>query len=325
MKLRTLRSCIVNLLGLAILLTASASAFAQGASRRPITVIYPFPPNAGEAKLRAMYAEASKTLGQTIVTEYRPGAGGRMGVLAVQKSSADGTLLTLATDTALTVAPHASPTFRVQIDKDYVAVHQTYGVALVLTAHSSLPFRDARGWIEYAKANPGKLTFGSQGVGGTSHLNMEKLMLALGIQMTHVPYGATPFQVDLANGTFDMMAFSLSVLVPPINAGRLNGIAMITARRSPQIPNVPTLKESGYDVVLPNWNGIVAAPGTPAEIVNRINAAFNAAQQLPEVVKSFAIDESEIFLASPQAFAAVIKGDYERSGALVHRLGLKVE
>lgn len=326
MKLPALSMGTVRGITCAALWIFPAIALAQTFPGRPISVIYPFPPgNPGENKLRAMYAEASKTLGTPVISEYRPGAGGRLGVVAVQKSPPDGTLLTFATDTVLSVVPHASASFKAQADRDYAPVHLTFGLPLILASHPKLPFRDVRGWVEYARTNPGKVTYASQGIGGTSHLNMEKIMAALDISMTHVPYGATQFQPDLLSGVVDMMVFSLTVLAQPIRDGRLIGLAMPTTRRSPQVPNVPTMREAGFDVVIGNWNGIVAAPGTPAEIVNRINMAFNAAQKLPEVAKIFALDESEMFMVSAQAFSAHIKSEYDKNAAVVQRLGLEFD
>ena len=299
---------------------------AQGFPTKPITVIYPFPPgNPAENKLRVMYAEAAKTLGQPIVTEYRPGAGGRLGVVAVQKAPPDGYLLSFATDSVLTVASQASPTFHPQVERDYVAIHAPYAVSLTIVSHPSLPFRDARGWIEYAKANPGKLTYASQGIGGSQHLNMEQATGALGISMTHVPYGATQMMPDMLSGTVSMTLFGLITVKQHIDAGKLIAIATSGPSRSPLLPNVPTLKELGYDVSAQSWTAIVGPPGLPAETVNRLNAALNAAQKTPEIAKMLASDDSYVSLATPQAITAQIRSEYDKMGPLVRRLNLKFD
>lgn len=304
----------------------SRNALAQSYPLKPITVIYPFPPgNPAENKLRLMYAEASKTLGQTVVTEYRPGAGGRLGAIAVNKAPPDGYLLSFVVDPVMTVMPHASPSFRLQVVKDYVAVHQPYGVSLTITAHPSLPFRDAKGWIEYAKANPGKLTYATQGIGGGQHLNMERTMEALGIQMTHVPYGNTQMMPDVLTGAVNLTAFGVITLKPHIDAGKLIPIATSGPQRSPQLPNVPALKEMGYDIAAQSWTAIIGPPGTPPEIAAKLNAAFNAAQKTPELAKILAGDESNVSYASPQAITAQIKAEYERMGPIVRRLNLKFD
>lgn len=206
---------------------------AQGFPTKPVTVIYPFPPgNPAENKLRVMYAEAAKTLGQPIVTEYRPGAGGRLGVVAVQKAPPDGYLLSFATDSVLTVASQASPTFHPQVERDYVAIHAPYAVSLTIVSHPS---------------------------------------------------------------------------------------------RSPLLPNVPTLKELGYDVSAQSWTAIIGPPGLPAETVNRLNTAFNAAQKTPEIAKMLASDDSYVSLATPQAITTQIKSAYDKMGPLVKRLNLKFD
>jgi tripartite-type tricarboxylate transporter receptor subunit TctC len=317
---------LAALIALSLSVMHPSTARAQAFPGKPITVIWPFPPgNPAENKLRAMYAEAAKTLGQPVVTDYRPGGGGRLGIAAVNKAPPDGYLLSFVVDPVMTVMPHASPSFKLQVDKDYLAVHQPYGVSLIVTAHPSLPFKDARGWIDYAKANPGKLTYATQGIGGGQHLNMEQTMAALGIQMTHVPYGATQMMPDVLSGTVNLTAFGVITLKSHIDAGKLNALATAGPARSPQLPNVPALKEMGYDISVQSWTAIVAPPGTPADVVNKLNAAFNAAQKTPDVAKMLAGDDSYVSLASPAAITAQIKREYERMGPLVQRLGLKFD
>lgn len=313
-------------LAVAAIAILPSAAIAQAYPSKPITVIWPFPPgNPAENKLRAMYVEAAKTLGQAIVTEYRPGGGGRLGIATVNKAPPDGHLLSFVVDPVMTVIPHASPSFKLQVDRDYVAVHQPYGVSLIITAHPSLPFKDAKGWIDYARANPDKLTYATQGIGGGQHLSMEQTMAALGIQMTHVPYGATQMMPDVLSGTVNLTAFGVITLKPHIDAGKLIALATAGPARSPQLPTVPALKEMGYDISVQSWTAIVAPPGTPADIVNKLNAAFNAAQKSPEVAKMLVGDDSYVSLASPAAITAQIKREYERMGPLVQRLGLKFD
>jgi len=296
---------------------------AQSFPSKPITAIWPFPPgNTAENKLRAMFGEAAKSLGQPIVIEYRPGAGGRQGVVAVQKSPPDGHVIAFATDTVLTVLAQASASFAPRVDRDYVAVHQVYGVPLVLTAHASLPFKDVKGWIAYAKANPGKLTYGTPGTGTTSHLAMVRLTDTLGVSMLHIPYAGSPYQADLINGTFNMMAFTTTVLTPHIKAGKLNALAQVGSRRATQLSDVPTFREAGFDFEMDTWNTFVAPPGTPAETVAKINAAFNAAQKVPEVAKIFASDESNVYFLTPQQASENIRAEIRRVLPVIKKMNL---
>ncbi len=304
----------------------ACSASAQNFPTRTITAIYPFAAGgASDVQLRSMFGEAAKTLGQSIVIENRPGAGGRLGVMAVQRATPDGHMIALATDSALTVVPNASPTFTAQPGRDYAPVHQTFGYSQVIVSQARLPFKDAKGWIEYAKANPGKLNYSSQGIGGSQHLYMEQILPILGIEMTHIPYGTAQQLTDIASGTIDMTVFTGGPLKPLVDAGKLNALAWSSPQRQRLFPNAPTLKELGYNLGLQGWVGIVTAPGTPPDVVAKLNAALNAAQKLPEVEKRFTDAGYELFFSTPQAFAAQIRADLDAFGPVVKRLGLKFE
>ena len=311
----------------ALTLASASAALAQAWPSKPITVIWPYPPggSASEVKMRALYNEAGRQLGQPFVWDYKPGAGARLGVVAVTKGPTDGHLYSFATDTLLTVLAQTSASFNAQVERDYIPVHMPYGIALVTTAHPKLPFKDLKGWVAYAKANPGKLSFGSTGLGGTAHLTSERIAGALGIQMLHVPYVGQPFQTDMLNGTIDIMTFTTTSLAPHINSGKLNGLVQTGARRAGALPNVPTLKESGYDLVMETWNAIVAPPGTPMEIVNKMNATLTAALKAPEVNKLFVQDESLLFPQTPKEIVEVIKTDTERVKPIIQRMNLKFD
>ena len=163
---RLIRQALGMALGLGLVVSA-APAFAQNAAQnfpsKPVTVIWPYPPggSASEVKMRAMYNEAGRMLGQPFVWDYKPGAGARQGVVTVAKAAPDGHTLSFATDTLLTVLAQTSATFNAQVERDYTPVFMPYGISLVVTAHPKLPFKDFKGWVAYAKAKPGKLSFGS--------------------------------------------------------------------------------------------------------------------------------------------------------------------
>ena len=317
-------------IGLAAAMLA-APAFAQNAAQnfpsKPVTVIWPYPPggSASEVKMRAMYNEAGRMLGQPFVWDYKPGAGARQGVVTVAKAAPDGHTLAFATDTLLTVLAQTSSSFNAQVERDYTPVFMPYGISLVVTAHPKLPFKDFKGWVAYAKANPGKLSFGSSGVGGTAHLAMQRVADALGIDMLHVPYVSQPFMTDLLNGTFDIMTFSTTALAGHINAGKLVGLVQASSKRVAALPNLPTLKESGVDLAIDTWNAIVTAPGTPPEIVAKLNTTLAAAQKAPEVAKMFIQDESLMFTQSPKEITELIKADTARVKPIIQRMNLKFD
>jgi tripartite-type tricarboxylate transporter receptor subunit TctC len=316
-------------LWIAAALTAAiaSGAAAQTYPSKPITVIWPYAAGSGSALAHKKLMEvATAGLGQPLVFEYRGGAGGRLGVMAVSKAPNDGQLLTFATDAVLTIAPLASSTFKADLGADYEPVTIATEVYQVITGHLKLPFSDLAGWIDYAKKNPGKLTFGSTGVGGAGHMHFESLMARTGIVMTHVPYkGQMDALSDRVEGRLDLWTSGPDVK-GLVDAGKLKALVVTSPERMPQFANVPTLGASGYPgMVLSNWIGFVAPPRTPAAILEKLNAMIASSAKNPEVIQMLQKAGFEIAASSREVASARIKSDLAQNGPIIRKLNLKID
>lgn len=319
----------LKLLRLALLLIAGAAldVSAQAYPNRTITFIWPFNVGTtnGEA-FRVLAEETGKILGRPMVTEFRGGAGGRLGLQALFKAAPDGYLIGAAIGSVYTVLPLASATFKIEPGRDYTPIMIATESYSLLTGHPSLPFRDLKGLVAYAKANPGKLTFGSPGVGNDSHLQVERIMAATGIQMTHIPYkGSAAAMPDRLSGTLDLYMSGVDA-APLVDSGKLIAIATTGPRRASVLPNTPTLEESGLPgMVLKAWVGLSVAPGTPREIVNRLNGAFNEAFKSPAVLKAMEVGGWFIMPSTPDAMTSRIKSEFELFAPMVQKLNLNFD
>lgn len=305
----------------------SCAASAQGYPNRPITFIWPFQagsPN-GEA-MRVLASETGKILGQPMTTDFRGGAGSRLGVQAMQKAAPDGYLIGSALDGVLVVLPMASKTFRPEPGKDYTPILVSAESHSTLSGHPSLPFRDVKGLVAYAKANPGVLNYASPGIGGNSHLYFERFQLVTGIQLTHVPYkGSTASLPDRMSGRIHIAMGGQDVKTI-VDSGKLIAIATTGPQREKLYPNTPTLSETYPGMVFKAWVGVVAPPGTPQDIIAKLNAAFSSALKLPEVRKTMEGAFWKVVEGSgPEEFMARHKADTETYGPLVKKLGLVLD
>jgi tripartite-type tricarboxylate transporter receptor subunit TctC len=305
----------------------AGTAFAQDYPNRAITMIYPFVAGSGvENTLRAMSREVSKTLGQPITFENRPGAGGRNGVNAMKTARPDGYQLAFGHDGALSMQQTLAeqglldPGFRVQEGKDYVPVTLTLEFSLLLMGRSGLPFRDMKEFVAYAKTNPGKLNFaytpGSVNQAATALLNS-----TLGIETTLVPYKGTAASIsDLLGGHVDI-TLGGTAMKPLIDSGKVFGVALISKKRFRPFADYPTMEELGIPVVAAGWWGVIAPAGTPPEVIGKLNAAFNAAAKTPEVVKLFEDNGLIGMNTTPAEFSAYIRNEVKRWGPIMQKLG----
>lgn len=261
---------------------------AQGFPERPIKMIVPFTP-AGSSDIvaRAMADGAAEALGQGVLVENVPGAGGNVGTVRAARSPADGYTLVQCTigTCAINASLYANPGFDIQ--KDFTPVFLTGGVMNVFTVNNGFPVRSIDEMVAWARANPGKLTFGSSGIGSSNHLAPEWLSVLTGIRMVHVPYkGSGPAIVDLVGGQIIMFNDNEPSILPQIKSGRIRALAVTGAQRSGNLPEVPTMEEAGFKgFVVEPWFGFMAPAGTPKAAVDRLNAAFNAALANPRVRK----------------------------------------
>lgn len=308
---------------LAAAFTVAGAAFAaEPYPSKPIKLVIPFPPG-GPTDI--MGRVVGKILGDrlktTVVVENRPGAGGNLGTDAVAKSPPDGYTLALSAVSALAIAPALQPKLPYKVETDLTPIARVGITKGAIVAHPSAPFNDLKGLVAYAKANPGKLTYGSSGVGTANHLAGEMLAAAAGIDIVHVPYkGTAPLVQDLLGGQLPMsIESSLSSAAPNIREGRLKAIALISASRSPLLPQVPTVAEQGYPGFdVPIWFGLVAPGRLPAEVAQVLSKAVAEGLQSPEVVERFAQIGAEPAPTTPEEFAAFIRTDTQRWARVIH-------
>jgi tripartite-type tricarboxylate transporter receptor subunit TctC len=267
----------------------------------------------GFADLRArkLAVDLAKNLGQTVYIENRAGAGGVVGTDALAKAAPDGYTIGMGNLAALSVNVSLMKKLPYDPLKDVQPVVLIERSALIFTAGQGLPVNTVQEVIAYAKANPGKLGFGSSGVGGAHHLSGEMLKLRTGIDIVHVPYkGGAPAAADLIAGHLPMMFEMGYAAVPSIKGGKIRALAVTSAQRLPLLQDVPTMAESG----LPgfesyNWQGVVVPAGTPRAIVDRLNRELNAILALPEQREAIVSTASEVGGGTPEEFAELIRSE----------------
>ncbi len=306
---------------LGFVLTANA----QDYPSKPIRWIVPFPPGGGaDATARTISQKMAENTGKTIIVDYRAGAGGNIGTELVARSAPDGYTI-LQTTNGHAIQPHLR---KLSWDplKDFIPITVVASYPLLIAVHPSVPARDLKELIAYAKANPGKLTYGSSGPGGPLHIGAEIFKQAAGVDILHVPYkGNAPMTLAVVAGEVSMVFDSMTGPLPQIRAGKLRAIGYMGEKRSPQLPDVPTAKEQGVPAVYAAWNGMMAPAGTPPEAIAWLHR---------EIVKAVASKEVTERLAGlgyepgtlPQAeFARMVAADVERFGKIIREVGIRVD
>jgi len=329
--LRSLRLIFLGLgLGLGLAATAaltSAPALADAYPARPIRLIVPFPASgATDLLARAIAQKVGADLGQQIVVDNRPGAGGAIGSDMAAKSPPDGYTLLIATTSTHSVGPHISR-LPYNTETDFTPIGEVAVATNVLLVPNSLPVANVRELVDYAKKNPGKLNYASSGNGTIVQLTAEAFKAQAGVDITHIPYRGTALAIpDLISGKVHVLFDSIVSGLPHVKDGKLKALAVTSAARSPLAPGIPTVSESGLpDFVSDTWFGIYGPRGLPADIVSRLNAAFNQAIQSPDVKARLARLGAEPVGGTPAQFAAVVKQDSARWGKLIHDRGITAE
>jgi tripartite-type tricarboxylate transporter receptor subunit TctC len=312
----------------AILLLVAMTTAAQSYPNRPVRVIVPFASGGGSDTVGRVIAQAlSTSLGQGFVVENRTGAGGAIGAEAVAKSAPDGYTLLLGSTSEIVHLVNVSTKVPYDPVKDFLPISLVGSVPMALTVNEALPASSVQDLVRLAKAQPGKLSFGSGGTGTTTHLAVELFAATMGIKMTHVPYkGSGAIIPDLLNGNLQLGMPLLPAILPQAASGKVKILAVSTAKRAPSLPNTPTLQEAGvkgYDTTL--WTGLLAPAGTPREIVAKLNAETVAALAKPEVKDALGKQGAEPIPSTPEQFSAAIKTELQTMGKLVREAGIKVE
>ncbi len=314
----------------AVMLSAQVTSVAQTASsfpNQPIRMVVPYPPGGPtDITARVVAAEMSKTIGQNIVIDNRPGASGMIGSEMVTKATPDGYTL-LANASIHVINPSVYPDMRFDAIKDFTPITQLAQVPLVLVVPANSPIKSVKDLVEYAKANPGKVNFGSAGSASAQHLAGESFKIAAGIQMQHIPYkGSAPALTDLAGGQLQLMFDSMPSATPMINSGKLRAIAVTTTTRAKARPDLPTIAESGFPGFdISTWYAYWAPKGTPADVVEKLAASAAQALKNPEVIAKYEAMGAEPVGSTPAQFAAYVESEAKKWSEIVKKSGAKLD
>lgn len=318
---------LCTILSLALLGAAGGAAAQSGYPDKPIRLIIPHAPGGPtDTVARALAQAMSANMGQPVVVDSRPGGSTIIATGALATAPADGYTLMLATPEFVT-----NPSLRNKLPydtlKDFVPVSRVATYPLVMVARSDFPASSAGELIAHAKARPGQLNFGSGGNGSANQLAMEMFKMQAGVNMVHVPYkGNAPAVVDLLGGSLHLMFTGMPPVISHIRAGKLKALAVSGPERSPAIPDVPTVAESGlpgFEVLA--WYGVIAPAGTPAPIVARLNSEIVRAMQSAEVRQSLSGMSADTSTSTPEEFASMIRTEIERWGKVIKAAGVVAE
>ena len=310
-----------------VAMTCIGLAQAQSYPTKPIRLIVPWPAGGGvDTSARMFSQQLSERLGQTIVIENKPGAGGNIGTALAANEKPDGYTLLMASISPNSVNPHlyANPGF--DPVKDFAPIAFAYTVPSFLVVHESSPFKSAQDIIDYAKANPGKLNYGSSGIGSSQHLAMLMFQTATGIDAVHIPFkGTAPAETALIANQLDFM-MDPPTCFPHIRAGKLKVLAVGSPKRNPAMPEVPTFDELGIPGVhTAVYYGFMAPANTPKEIIDRLNKEVNEILQTEEVRNRITNMGGMITIAPAEDFKKYTDSELVRYGEIIKRAGVKIE
>ena len=311
---------------LACLLAAPAQAqsAADKYPERQIRIIVPYPPGGSVDVLGRLLAQRMQEhWGQSVIVENRPGAGTMIGTAAAAKADPDGYTLIIAVS-GHTTNPALYASMQYDGIKDFAPIALLARTPVVLYAHPSLPAKDAKELVALGKAKTHTLNFGSAGVGSMTHLTGELIKVQAGIDMLHIVYrGGTPAMNDLLAGHLPLQFATVAQALPQYKAGQLRALGISSAERYPSVPEIPTFKEQGIDVVTTEWYGLLAPAGTPQPIIEKLNAEMKRITALPGMGDR--LSAIELTHSTPEELSAFIKAETERWGGVIKKLGLKGE
>lgn len=319
------------LLAITLLLSCFTQVSAQGAGEinfplQPITLIIPYAPG-GSADLlaRAMLGELQSRLGQPVIIEYKAGAGGTIATAATAKSKPDGYTLLMVLS-AHVINPSLYPALSYDTRKDFSPVSLLARLPQLLVVRADSPFNTLNDLISYAKAHPGKLSYGSAGNGNTSHLGAEMLQAQAGIKMEHIPYkGSGPVVVALLGGEIDVMFDSFATSYPQVKAGKFKALGIASAKRSPLLSEVACIAESLPNFAMDGWYGIIAPAGTPKAVIDKLNRTMNESVRDPKVKAQLNASGYEVVGTTAQQYAKVIDDDLLVWSKIVKDSGAKIQ
>ncbi len=320
-------SLAIRALLAAVCALAFSNSMAQAWPDKPIKFVMSAPAGSSIDVLgRTIGDKLRDRLGQPVIVENKPAAGGTVATGEVAKAAPDGYTMLLAFNGPLSITPLLQKV-PYDVQKDLAPVIITSSQPNVLAVTSQLPVKSVQELVAYAKANPGKLNFASVGNGSSSHLNAELLKSMAGIDIVHIPFNGSPPAVTATIQNETQMIFAvMQPLQPQIQAGKLRALAVTSAKRFPLLPDLPTIAESGYPgFEALAWNGVLVPSGTPKAVVQRLNAEINAVLKDPEVVQKMRASGFDLVGGTPEDFSALIKSESEKWVPVIKKAGVKVE
>ena len=301
-------------------------AWARAQTARPLRIVVPFTPGGSTDILaRALAPRLAQSLGQPVVVDNRPGAGGSLGAAEAAKAEPDGQTLLMGHIGTLGVNPSMYPKLAYDPLRSFVPVAYVARVPNVLVVAATSPWRTLADLLAAARAQPGRLTYSSGGNGSAAHITFEYLKLRAKVFMLHIPYrGTAPSVTDVLAGQVDCTFTGAPAVIPHVRSGRLRALAVSSPLRLPQLPDVPTVAESGLaGFEADQWYGLVAPAGTPAAVVARLNAEVNKALALPDVAQQLAVEGAVPAPTTPQAFGELIRREIPRWAEVVRAGNVK--
>ena len=311
-----------------LFVTLAAPTFAQSYPTKTLRVIVPFPAAGGtDIIAREVTNKLSSTLGWTIVVENKPGSGGNLGVDAAAKSPADGYTIALGQTSNLAINPTLFSKMPYDSVKDLTPVVLVASAPLVLVVGADSPLKTLADVVSASKAKPASLNFASSGNGTVAHLASELFQKTAGVKFTHIPYkGAAQAATDVVGGQVQLYMSSVPTLIGHIRSGKMRAIAVTSLSRVDDLPQVPTIAESGYiGFEAVTWFGFVAPTGVPKDIVMRLNTEINKALQAADVKKKLNDQGTDVLGGTPEQFGALIKSDLARWAPIIKESGAKLD
>jgi tripartite-type tricarboxylate transporter receptor subunit TctC len=308
-------------------LAAAPCAFAQDWPAKPIHVSVSFAPGGlTDLIARAMQPNLTQGLGQPIVIDNRPGAGGTLAEGLLARSAPDGYTILLTAD-SVPANPHLIPNLPYDTLKDLVPVSLLVRIPLVMLVNPSVPATNVKEFVDYVRANNGKISYASPGIGTSNHLYFEVFKDIAHLDMPHIAYkGGGPAMTDLLGGHVPVMLISATLAAPQVAAGKVRALAVTSEKRLPVMPNVPTFAEAGYPDFHPQqWTGLFVPAGTPPAIIARLTAEFAKALKSPDVLARLAELRAEPVMSSQAEFTSLIHKDYEVLGKLIRDRNIKAQ
>jgi tripartite-type tricarboxylate transporter receptor subunit TctC len=303
-------------------------AFAQTYPSRTVTVVVPWPPGGpSDIAARPVAKGLSESLGQSFIVDNRGGASGNIGTAYVVKSPPDGHTLLITSSSPIVINPSLYKEMSFDPSKDLIPITNLLRVPLVLVAHPSVPAKNVKELIALINSQQGKFQYASAGTGTPQHLTGELFRTAAKLDVIHVPYkGSAPAITDVLGGHVPVMFDSMVAILPHIKSGKVKPIAVTSAKRSPQLPDVPTFAESGLPSVESYaWYGFFAPAGTPKEIIAKLNSETLKVMKQPEFQKVLADTGSDLVHDTPENFAAFVKNEAVKWGDIVKKSGATAE